>query len=995
MRHAPHHLKRGWIISRGLVALALFAMSCATSSPSPPGSESAGVKAEGPTPKELRSIRVAEEKGFLNVMLVGSEGPQYTAFKAMDPVRLVVELPNTVAADALLSPVVVDNDVISKIETTVLSSDAQPMTRVTFGLNRETSYDINTEDEGIRVRFQLAQPTVEAAAATQPEVATETKGETPSPGGEAEEKTVTSPPPVAPPPTAEAEKETLAPATKLIAIQPFTTEQLSEISLVTDGKLPEYHAFPLTNPPRIVVDLMGIKSGLDRNAFPLNGSLASKARIGKYKDKVRVVIDLIPAKGLPYEVVPGNDRLLLSLKTGSGFSTQQATAEVTQPAAPATAATEGPAAVIKAIDFHLLESGHSRVTITADRKLEPAVEVTGAQSLSLILKNAELPKRLMRQIDTGQFASAINVIDPRLASGATKTVDIRLDLREMVPYRLSPAGSQVYLDLDPSAVLPPKPIQLGKPATLTEGRTPPPAAETVTEQPPVAPPGKEVGAEAPAPEKEAAAVTEPTTAPSPSTEAAGAPEKVSGEAEPVAETPPPAAPVPPPVKAAPPPPVRAARPTPVSSLQTAYTGEPISLDLQDVDIRNVLRLLADVTGKNLVVEPEVKGRVTLKVERVPWDQVLDLILKINNLDKVIEGNVIRVATAEKIKAERERRLAALEAEQKRLAAVKDVGEISTAYLQVNYADAKHLAAQIDKIKSDKGSISVDERTSLIIYTDYPKRIDNARMLISRLDRATPQVMIEARIVEASTNFSRNLGIQWGGTWYTSNGSATNLGSVTGNGTLTGTTVTNPPNGFPQPQFAVDAPVASVGSLGLSLARLAGNNLLVLDMKLSALEGAGEAKLVSSPRIFTLDNVEANIQQGENIPYPQQTQDGISTSFTPATLSLTVTPHITPDDRVRLQVKAQNDFADFSRTVNGSPAINTRSAKTELLVNSGDTIVIGGIVKTDKSWSESRVPFLSRIPVLSWLFKSREVTDDKSELLIFLSPTIMRDSKTVI
>jgi type IV pilus assembly protein PilQ len=259
-------------------------------------------------------------------------------------------------------------------------------------------------------------------------------------------------------------------------------------------------------------------------------------------------------------------------------------------------------------------------------------------------------------------------------------------------------------------------------------------------------------------------------------------------------------------------------------------------------------------------------------------------------------------------------------------------------------------------------------------------------------------MIEARIVEATTNFSRDLGIQWGGSWWTQHHNRWDLGpiSAVGGGGLSGSTLLPPvPSGFSQPRFVVDAPVAGIGNLALSLARFSSNNILMLDMRLSALENAGEAKLVSAPRIFTLDNVEAMIQQGEQIPYPQQTQDGISTAFVAATLSLIVTPHITPDDRVRLQVKAKNDFADFGRTVNGSPAINTREAKTELLVNSGDTIVIGGIVKQDKSWGEDRVPFLARIPVLGWLFKNRSVTDNKSELLIFLSPTIMRDSKTVI
>jgi type IV pilus assembly protein PilQ len=396
----------------------------------------------------------------------------------------------------------------------------------------------------------------------------------------------------------------------------------------------------------------------------------------------------------------------------------------------------------------------------------------------------------------------------------------------------------------------------------------------------------------------------------------------------------------------------------------------------------------------------VKGRVTLKVDRVPWDQVLDLILKINNLDKVFEGNVIRVATADKIRVEREQRLAAMEAEQKRLAAAKDVGEISTVYLQVNYADSKNIASQIDKMKSDKGTLSVDDRTNLIIYSDHPKRIESARMLLSRLDRPTPQVMIEARLVEASTNFSRDLGIQWGGTYANKKFGQWGPGAVFGaTSTATGTTVTPPFSSavtipsLSAPNYVVDAPAGNIGQLGLSLARITSNSMLVVDMKLSAAERAGDATLVSAPRIFTLDNVEASIQQGEQIPYPQQSQDGISTAFVAATLSLTVTPHITPDDRVRLQVKAKNDFADFSRTVNGSPAINTREAKTELLVNSGDTIVIGGIIKTDKEWSEARVPFLARIPGLGWLFKSRSVTDTKSELLIFLSPTIVRDLKT--
>jgi type IV pilus assembly protein PilQ len=948
----------------GLVALAFYALGCATSPPTPPATEGAGVDQPSPASQELREIRVAEDQGSLNVVFAGSDAMRYTAFKAIDPLRLVVDLPNT-EAKGVPSPLLVERGVVDKIETAVISRDPQPLTRVEIGLKQETAYEISAEQNGIRVRFEPA-PLLMEAKTTEAEVANNPPADNPGHGAQAQQEAPpAAQPAVVPPPP---EKE-LAPATKLIAIQPFTTDQSAEIALVTDGKLPLYHAFPLTNPPRIVVDLMGITSGLDRESFPLSGPLTTKARIGKYKDKIRVVIDLVPAKGVPYEAVPGSDRLLLSLKPGAGFPAQPA-ATAAAAAPTETVAAKGASAVIKAIDFQLLESGQSRLTVTADKRLEPTVQVTGANSLSLVLKNAELPKQLRRHIDTGQFASAVNVIDPRLARGAKKTVDIRVELREMVPYNLSPADSQIYLDFDPSTVPPPKPIELGKPVTLMEGRTP-----TAVE-----------------------AVAEPPVTPTPEKEVVTAPQEAAEEAE-ATEEPAQVKAAKPAVKEAPTP-RRAEKPLTLSSAPGVYTGEPISLDLQDVDIRNVLRLLADVTGKNLVVEPDVKGRVTLKVDRVPWDQVLDLILKINNLDKVLEGNVIRVATADKIRVEREQRLAALEAEQKRLAATKDIGEITTTYLQVNYADSKNIASQIDKMKSDKGTLSVDDRTNLIIYSDHPKRIENARILLSRLDRPTPQVMIEARLVEASTNFSRELGIQWGGAYANKSFGQWGPGAVFGaTSTATGTTVTPPftsavtiPS-LSAPRYVVDAPAGNVGQLGLSLSRITGNSMLVIDMKLSAAERAGDATLVSAPRIFTLDNVEASIQQGEQIPYPQQSQDGISTAFVAATLSLTVTPHITPDDRVRLQVKAKNDFADFSRTVNGSPAINTREAKTELLVNSGDTIVIGGIIKSDKEWSETRVPFLARIPGLGWLFKSRSVVDTKSELLIFLSPTIVKDTKT--
>jgi type IV pilus assembly protein PilQ len=271
---------------------------------------------------------------------------------------------------------------------------------------------------------------------------------------------------------------------------------------------------------------------------------------------------------------------------------------------------------------------------------------------------------------------------------------------------------------------------------------------------------------------------------------------------------------------------------------------------------------------------------------------------------------------------------------------------------------------------------VDNRTNLIIYSDFPKRIETAKEILARLDKATKQVMIESRIVSANTNFSRNLGVSWNAS-YTNNSLNNRLSSQQDSNVI---------------DFAVAAPTSGIGTFGLNLARNLGvNNLLTLDMQLDALEQAGEGRVISSPRIFTLDHVQAMIQQGDQIPYPQRTEEGtISTAFAPATLSLTVTPHITPDGKVRMEVLAKKDEADFSRTVQDVPAIRTQEAQTELLVDDGDTIVIGGIVISDYSWSEDRVPFLWRIPLLGWMFKNRQLVDEKTELLIFLSPSILDD-----
>jgi type IV pilus assembly protein PilQ len=919
MRHNRHRLKQKWILPLGLLALIFYDFGCASQPSAPPTSQAdAGDRVSTET-QQLQDIQVVDQDGFLGIYLVGSNAMTYTAFKAIDPLRLVLDLPNT-ESEISSSPLAVENEIIGKIETMMLAQEPQPMTRVEIGLNKETPYEIVQETNQIVVQFEETAVVV---------------GTEPTP----EAETVFFQTETAP------EMEAAAtPAEKITAIQPITYGEELKVYIIGDGSITKYNVFTLTDPARVVLDLMGVELAAGKATVPPSDPLVKGIRMGTHPDKVRIVFDLIPAAGLPYHITSVGDRLVVTFEPGSGFPAGPpiVVATVAEPAEPAeapkrTAPPPEPARILS-IDFNLLKSNKSRLTVAANRPLEPEIQITGANSISIAFTNAKLPKHLERHIDTGQFTSAVNVIYPRPMQGVPTAVEFYIEMREMVPYHIATEGNAVYLDFDSSMVPPVEPIKLGRPAAVVEERGPEIPAPALEE---VAPP----------------AAPEPMAGPAPPTVVEVEEEMAAAEKVPVIE---------------------AAGPMPSPDMPRAFIGQKISLDLQEVDIRNVLRLLADVTGKNLVVEPGVSGKVTLKVDNVPWDQVLELILKINELDQVMEGNVIRIATAAKIKAELERKREEVEAQKELMAAARDLGEISTEYLQVNYADVGDISSQIDNVKSDKGTVTVDNRTNLIIYSDFPKRIETAKEILARLDKATKQVMIESRIVSANTNFTRNLGVSWNAS-YTNNSLNNRLSSPTNANVV---------------DFAVAAPTAGIGTFGLNFARTLGvNNLLTLDMQLDALEQAGEGRVISSPRIFTLDHVQAMIQQGDQIPYPQRTEEGtISTAFAPATLSLTVTPHITPDNKVRLEVSAKKDEADFSRTVQDVPAIRTQEAQTELLVNDGDTIVIGGIVISDYSWSESRVPFLWRIPLLGWLFKNRQLVDEKTELLIFLSPSIIADEK---
>jgi len=431
---------------------------------------------------------------------------------------------------------------------------------------------------------------------------------------------------------------------------------------------------------------------------------------------------------------------------------------------------------------------------------------------------------------------------------------------------------------------------------------------------------------------------------------------------------------------------------PVEAEKKGYTGKRIDLDMMDANVTDVLRLLAEVSNLNIVASDDVKGTISLRLKNVPWDQAFDLILKSKDLDSVKEGNVIRVAPASKIRQEKEAMLASKKAQEK-------LENLDIKFIAVNYANAADLAKQVKDVLTERGSVTNDARTNTLIVKDVKLGLTAADNLVKKLDTKVPQVLIEARIVEATSSFARDLGIQWGVDYQTGGNVSTNtFGSTTASG-QTPPTPTSPAfatNSGAQ-DFAINLPAAgtagTLGALGFVLGK-AGNNPLILDLRLSAGESEGRLKTISRPRITTMDNKEAKIEQGESIPFETTSSSGTSTIFIDANLSLTVTPHITPDGSVLMKIKASRNSIGSFRTSSGQPSINKKESTTDVLVKDGETTVIGGIVISDKNDIDKGIPYLKDIPVLGWLFKSKSITDSQQELLIFITPTIVKDQKIV-
>jgi type IV pilus assembly protein PilQ len=410
-----------------------------------------------------------------------------------------------------------------------------------------------------------------------------------------------------------------------------------------------------------------------------------------------------------------------------------------------------------------------------------------------------------------------------------------------------------------------------------------------------------------------------------------------------------------------------------------FSGRAISLNFQDISVRTVLQIVADYNGFNLVTSDTVAGNITLRLDGVPWDQALDIILKVKGLDKRMEGNILMVAPSDELAAREARDL---QAQQQ----VEELAPLYSEYVQVNYAKAAEFAALIknedNSILSLRGSVSVDERTNTLLIRDTATSIEDIKRMVSVLDIPVRQVIIESRMVTVKDNINEELGIRWGvtdtGSDSSTSGSLSGAESA-GNGIIPSLS----------DRLNVNLPVASpAGSIAFQVARLADGT--ILDLELSAMEKENKGEIIASPRITTANQKEAYIEQGVEIPYQEAASSGAtSTQFKKAVLSLTVTPHITPDDRIILDlVVTQDTVSDVS---NGTaPAIDTQRIGTQVLVNNGETIVLGGIYQQQTISSVSKVPVLGDIPYFGWMFRNSSNFNEKKELLIFVTPRIVTE-----
>lgn len=882
----------------------------------------------------LRSVTVSADAS--SVELASDRPFTYTSYKGEQPPKIIVDISQT-EPGALSAPIEVNRGSIRRIEFERQPIGGSVLTRVSILLSRDVDFSVATDPSNsskLLVTLPVVEPEVKAE---QPEAK-----EAPLAEPMIEEKTL---PPVAaaPMPAAEVASEPV-PEQKPVAGELLQSAEAAQaapqapsvaqggdglnaifaasdgIELSIQGGVQTFNSFRLAKPNRIVLDLFKVKNSMPQNVVPIGAFGVANARVGSTPDKVRVVLDA-SGESLPtFDVVKSDLGVKIRLK-GKGSAgadaprSQVAAAPVPAPAPVAQRAIPAPPAPAKL----KTEVPHSPQMKGALEGIEFKI-VDGVSRISMKLYGTCNPGQPVRG-PQGLTLTISNCQVPKRLQRALDTTQFGSPVLSVTPYQLRAKTGFVTKIL----------VRLkGDPEFSTSRRGDVLAWDFVN-------PGPVAAAKLPAPPvPRAMAPAAPRVAEEPAPPAERSDDMVTEIPPSDAEK---------------------------RGAKKLYKGRRVTLEFSDADIRKIFQLIAEVSNLNFLIADDVSGTISIKLVNVPWDQALDVILDSKDLAMVRDGNIVQIKPRAKLQNQADAEIAAKKASERLM-------ELRTSVFEVNYAAVGEVAAQFNMLKSDRGIITKDERTSRVIVKDIQTALDDMRALLKNLDSPERQVMIEARIVEATSTFTRDLGVQWGLSYRDGSASVAGINNV--DTTFGGVVSTAGPG----------ASGSGGLGLGMSFGKLTSN--IQLDMRLAAAATIGQVKIISTPKVVTLNNKAAKISQGQSIPYQTTSAEGTKTEFVEAALTLEVTPHITADGAVSMKIKASNN----SPGAGSPPPINKKEATTELVVSNGDTTVIGGIYVDSDTESDTGVPFLSDIPLLGWLFKSNNKLKTKTELLIFITPKIV-------
>ncbi|BDV43678.1 type IV pilus secretin lipoprotein PilQ [Geotalea uraniireducens] len=876
----------------------------------------------------LREVSVVGDGATTQVVIAANKPLVYTFYKTDAPPKAVVDLAQ-VDVGSVVSPQEINKGIIKRIVTAHYGEGAAAMTRVEVYLARdaEVTATADPQDKGVLRLSILSREAGDAQApvAVSSVPAAEKPAET-STQNAAVDKAKNTVPVVET--TSSNSSATEAPAASAKAEKPVDTTVNEEpvakgpvvvssivaakdsIDIITSGPVADYKSFSLTKPDRFVIDLFAVKSGFESRVVPVNSLNVGTARIGAYPDKVRIVLDAAEGR-LPAFAI---DRFASGLKVVPA-SNAGTSGKGEEAIAVTTASVKAAPVKVAEPAAHVEKKKLQPVVVPSVESIDFKELADTSRLVIAITEGCDLDKAV--KTADGLTFTIKNCLLPRKWQRYLDTSAFAGSIERVTPYQVKVQGRhdvkvQVKLRND-------VPYELKQ-----EGGNVYLDVKNLS-------PAKEHVAAGAAVSDKGAKKTPPTVARDMSPDAA-----------------------------------LMAIATPTAGGKV-YTGRRVTLEFSDADIRKIFQLIAEVSNLNFIVGDDVTGTISLKLVNVPWDQALDVILENKGLGMQREGNIVQIRPRAKIQTLADEQQALHKAEEKAM-------PLKTEVFDINFASVSDVASQFNALKSERGTITQDARTNRVIVKDIEPAIKEMKFLLKNLDIPERQVLIEARIVEATSTFTRDLGVQWG--IHYKDGAAS-FANINGLDAGFGGVVVNTPasSGF-------QAADSSGGAVGISFGSLASN--INVDMRLSAAAVAGLIKIISTPKVVTLNNKSAKISQGQSIPYQTTSAEGTKTEFVEAALTLEVTPHITSDGSISMKIKATNNSAGTG----SPPPINKKEATTELLVKNSETTVIGGIYVDSDTDEDQGVPFLMDIPLLGWLFKSNTKTKTKTELLIFITPKIV-------